>query len=248
MGQKYKYVYNLSTKKLVRKLNEDDNVQTDTTQQSQQQNASTGQQTSAVQSVESNEQIQKINNDLQNIEKKFQNDIAAQKKLLQVAQVNASKSSYNGPYDPAQVDPQVLQVLKKINDLEKQYAIDKHSKIDQRLQVLQSLSKTNERWYTIPEKYKGLNESNLNTAKVYVNTLVGNDTDDKLLKNMHDFKRVFKNTDLLYGKDRNGYFVVAIDGEDINKISNTLEEEGYLRDEILDAIMPQILDRSAMIK
>ena len=71
---------------------------------------------------------------------------------------------------------------------------------------------------------------------------------NQILRNMHDFKRVLKNTDLLYGKDRKGYFVVAIDGEDLNKLSDTLEEQGYLRDDILDAIMPQILDRSSMIK
>ncbi|MDY4736654.1 MAG: hypothetical protein SPI06_13455 [Terrisporobacter sp.] len=35
--------------------------------------------------------------------------------------------------------------------------------------------------------------------------------DDHILKGMADFKRAFKDTDLLYGKDKNGYFVVCVD-------------------------------------
>lgn len=246
MGKRYKYVYDLDTQKIIKKrLYEDDNdIQTDTTQNQQQSNNQAQQ---SVLSVDGNADIQKIEAELSNITTKYQNDISAQKKLLQVAKANAVKKPQVGPYDPAQVDPQVLQILKKINDLEKQFANNKANIIDKRLQVLQNLSKANENWYNLPEKYKGLNESNLNSAKVYVNTLVGNDS-DQILRNMHDFKRVLKNTDLLYGKDRNGYFVVAIDGEDLNKLSDTLEEQGYLRDDILDAIMPQILDRTSMIK
>ena len=248
MAKQYKYVYDLNSKKLIRKkLNEEENnvttdtQQTDSTQQNQQE-------TVTRQSIESNQDYQKIQLEKQNRDKKYNDDIAAQEKLLQVAQVNASKSTQTGPYDPVNVDPNVIAVQRKINDIKKQYAIDLATIENKRLDLLTTLSKTNERWYSLPDKYSGLNESNINTAKVYVNLLVGNDDNRKILKNMHDFKRVFKNTDLLYGKDHNGYFVVAIDSEDLNKISDTLEEEGYLRDNILDAIMPQILDRSAMIK
>jgi len=35
--------------------------------------------------------------------------------------------------------------------------------------------------------------------------------EDAPLKGMADFKRAFKDTDLLYGKDKNGYFVVCVD-------------------------------------
>ena len=249
MGKRYKYVYDLNARKIIKKriYEDDNNIQTDTTQTQQQQQTNNTQQQQTISSIDGNEDIQKIEAELRNLTTKYQNDITAQNKLLQVAKVNASKKPQTGPYDPAQVDPQVLQILKKINELDRQFANNKANIIDKRLQVLQGLSKTNENWYNLPERYKGLNESNLNSAKVYVNTLVGNDS-DQILRNMHDFKRVLKNTDLLYGKDRKGYFVVAIDGEDLNKLSDTLEEQGYLRDDILDAIMPQILDRSSMIK
>ena len=62
--------------------------------------------------------------------------------------------------------------------------------------------------------------------------------DDHILKGMADFKRAFKDTDLLYGKDRNGYFLIAIDKDDMTKAFDTLEEIGYLRDEILDTMLP----------
>ena len=248
MAKKYKYVYDLNLKKFIKKkLNEEDNnVTTDTTQQqnTQQQNTQSQEQLS----IEANTDYQKIQVEKQNRDKKYNDDIDAQEKLLQVAQVNAAKKPQNGPYDTVTVDPNVIAVQKKMNEIKKQYAIDLYNIEEKRLNFLLQLSKTNERWYYLPDKYKDLNESNINTAKVYVNSLVGNDDNSKILKNMYDFKRVFKNTDLLYGKDHNGYFVVAIDSEDLNKLSDTLEEEGYLRDNILDAIMPQILDRSAMIK
>ena len=71
--------------------------------------------------------------------------------------------------------------------------------------------------------------------------------DDHILKGMADFKRAFKDTDLLYGKDRNGYFLIAVDKEDLDKVYDTLEELGYLRDEIIDTFIPQVLDRTKFI-
>lgn len=72
--------------------------------------------------------------------------------------------------------------------------------------------------------------------------------DDHILKGMADFKRAFKDTDLLYGKDKNGYFVVCVDQEDFNTLYDTLEENSYLRDQIIDTVIPQLFDRHEMIK
>lgn len=249
MGKQYKFVYDLNSRKLIKKkLNEEDNNVTTDNQQDQNQTQDQEVNTQTTQSVDSNPDYQKVEIEKQNREKKFNQDLQTQEKMLQVAKVNASKKPQNGPYDPAMTDPDVITIAKKINDIKKQYAIDLYNIETKRLNLLLSFSKTNERWYNLPDKYKDLNESNINTAKVYVNSLVGNDDNRKILKNMYDFKRVFKKTDLLYGKDHNGYFIVAIDSEDLNKLSDALEEEGYLRDTILDTVMPQILDRTAMIK
>lgn len=255
MVKKYKYVYNKKTGHFIKKLNEDDsNVSTDT-QQQQNNNSNTTSSTTddkdtstnntSFKSVESDETIQSLNAKIQDNENKFQQDLNTQQKLLDAAKVAASKKASTGPYDPVATDADVLNIMKKINDITKQHAIDIANFQDQKLAQLQKLSQTNESYYKIPEKYKWLNESNIHTAKIYMGDLID---DDHILKGMADFKRAFKDTDLLYGKDRNGYFLIAVDKEDFDKVYDTLEEVGYLRDEIIDTVMPQLFDRHEMIQ
>ena len=257
MVKKYKYVYNKKTGHFIKKLNEDDsNVSTDT-QQQQNNNSNTTSSTTddkdtstnntSFKSVESDETIQSLNAKIQDNENKFQQDLNTQQKLLDAAKVAASKKTPTGPYDPVATDADVLNIMKKINDITKQHAIDIANFQDQKLAQLQKLSQTNESYYKIPEKYKWLNESNIHTAKIYMGDLIAPD-DQHILKGMADFKRAFKDTDLLYGKDKNGYFVVCVDQEDFNTLYDTLEENSYLRDQIIDTVMPQLFDRHEMIQ
>ena len=256
MVKKFKYVYNQKTGHFIKKLNEDDsNVSTDTQQQqnnnsnttsSTTDNKDTSTNNTSFKSVESDETIQSLNAKIQDNENKFQQDLNTQQKLLDAAKVAASKKTPTGPYDPVATDADVLNIMKKINDITKQHAIDIANFQDQKLAQLQKLSQTNESYYKIPEKYKWLNESNIHTAKIYMGDLIAPD-DDHILKGMADFKRAFKDTDLLYGKDRNGYFLIAVDKDDMTKVFDTLEEIGYLRDEIIDTMLPQVLDRTKMI-
>ena len=257
MVKKYKYVYNKKTGHFIKKLNEDDsNVSTDT-QQQQNNNSNTTSSTTddkdtstnntSFKSVESDETIQSLNAKIQDNENKFQQDLNTQQKLLDAAKVAASKKTSTGPYDPVATDADVLNIMKKINDITKQHAIDIANFQDQKLAQLQKLSQTNESYYKIPEKYKWLNESNIHTAKIYMGDLIAPD-DDHILKGMADFKRAFKDTDLLYGKDKNGYFVVCVDQEDFNTLYDTLEENSYLRDQIIDTVIPQLFDRHEMIQ
>lgn len=257
MVKKYKYVYNKKTGHFIKKLNEDDsNVSTDTQQQqnnnsnttsSTTDNKDTSTNNTSFKSVESDETIQSLNAKIQDNENKFQQDLNTQQKLLDAAKVAASKKTPTGPYDPVATDADVLNIMKKINDITKQHAIDIANFQDQKLAQLQKLSQTNESYYKIPEKYKWLNESNIHTAKIYMGDLIAPD-DDHILKGMADFKRAFKDTDLLYGKDKNGYFVVCVDQEDFNTLYDTLEENSYLRDQIIDTVIPQLFDRHEMIK
>lgn len=257
MVKKYKYVYNKKTGHFIKKLNEDDsNVSTDT-QQQQNNNSNTTSSTTddkdtstnntSFKSVESDETIQSLNAKIQDNENKFQQDLNTQQKLLDAAKVTASKKTPTGPYDPVAIDADVLNIMKKINDITKQHAIDIANFQDQKLAQLQKLSQTNESYYKIPEKYKWLNESNIHTAKIYMGDLIAPD-DSHILKGMADFKRAFKDTDLLYGKDKNGYFVVCVDQEDFNTLYDTLEENSYLRDQIIDTVIPQLFDRHEMIQ
>lgn len=254
--KKYKYVYNTKTGHFIKKLNEDDsNVKTDTDQDNN--NSNTNNSTynkddnsignTSFKSVESDETIQDLTAKAQENENKFQQDLNTQQKLLDAAKATASNKTPTGPYDPVMTDENVLNIMKKINDMTKQHAIDQANFQDQKLAQLQKLSQTNESYYKIPEKYKWLNESNIHTAKIYMGNLIKPEQDAPL-KGMADFKRAFKDTDLLYGKDKNGYFVVSIDQQDFNKLYDTLSEVGYLRDEIIDTVMPQLFDRHEMIQ
>lgn len=68
--------------------------------------------------------------------------------------------------------------------------------------------------------------------------LVGQESDKSILKGMSDFKRTFMDTTLLYGKDRKGYFLIILDQEDMDVMYDTLDKAGYLRDDIIDTVMP----------
>lgn len=255
----YKYFYDIKTGHYVKKsINEDDNtaqqnnVTTDTEQQTSVNTSSSNntQKVTSRKSIDSNENIKKLVLETQQVDKKYQDDIMQQNKLLELAKIKATEKNYMGPYDPVDVDSDVLNILKRINLINKNYHMKKYDIEERRLAILAKLSQeTNEQFISnLPDKYKKyLTESNINSAKVYMKGLVGSDN-NQILKNMHDFKKVFKKTNLLYGKDNTDYFIIAIDSDDLNTLSDTLEEQGYLRDEILDTIMPQILDRTAMIQ
>lgn len=141
----------------------------------------------------------------------------------------------------------ILDVKTKISNKQKDKAVAQNQF---ELQVLQLQQKVNENLLPttkLPEKYKSLNESNIQNAKIYLNNLVGNE-DIYIIKGMADFKRSLYKSELLYGKDKEGYFVICIDNEDFNKLYKAMGLVGYTRDRIIDAILPQVLDRGNMIQ
>lgn len=196
-------------------------------------------------SIDGDPEIQKLNDEKQRIKERYQLDKAAQEKLLVAAKASASQvDGSDKVYDPVRTNSNVLNIQKKILDLDFKYAQDINRIENNRLQILRKMANET---YELPEKYRHLNESNINQAKIYVNKLVQND-EYHLMKGMTDFKKVFSNSELVYGKDKNGYYVLCIDQDDFNKMYDTLQEEGYLRDEIISTIMPQLLDRTAIVK
>ena len=99
----------------------------------------------------------------------------------------------------------------------------------------------------LPLKYQALNESNIQNAKVYLNKIFDNDYQERI-KGMVDFKKAFANSNLLFGKDKGGYFAVCVDHEDMNKLTNTLIEVGYNKDDIYSVVLSQMFDRSDLVK
>ena len=140
-------------------------------------------------------------------------------------------------------------VLASQNDLDSLITEYNNKKVNLDKQLnsrAEAISKTNES-IIIPQKYQSLNESNLKNAKVYLNNFIIND-DEHILKNMNDFKRLMKNSNLLYGKDKGGYFVICVDQDDFDELQDILDYAGFLKEDIIDCIMPQVLDRQNFVK
>lgn len=141
----------------------------------------------------------------------------------------------------------ILDIKTKLSNKQKDKAISQNQFELQLLQLQQKVNENLLHTTKIPEKYKSLNESNIQNAKIYLNNLVGNE-DIYIIKGMADFKRALYKSELLYGKDKEGYFVICIDNEDFNKLYKAMGLVGYTRDRIIDAILPQVLDRGNMIQ
>ena len=217
-------------------LNEDDNnvtVQTNDNNTEVQNNSVQGIPTLNTPEVSTLQQETQLETILSNSVSQFNNATPDQKQNIRKTIVDTNNK--------------ILDIKTKLSNKQKDKAISQNQF---ELQLLQLQQKVNENLLPttkIPEKYKSLNESNIQNAKIYLNNLVGNE-DIYIIKGMADFKRALYKSELLYGKDKEGYFVICIDNEDFNKLYKAMGLVGYTRDRIIDAILPQVLDRGNMIQ
>lgn len=255
-------------------LTEDDSssVTTDTTQQSSSENTDNKQQQTQQKallnkSVESSPDIQKVNAAVEAENKSYSDKKAhaqttyttqktAAEDAINTALASAGKQYAETSFDSVQTNPSVIAAKKNMLDIDLKYA-EEMAKIEVehaknihkietgRLQIISNMN--NENLNRLPLKYRRfLNESNIHQAKIYMGSLIQND-DEHIIKDMNDFKKVFRDSSLVYGKDKNGYYTLCIDQEDFDKLYSTLQEVGYMRDDIFAVVMPQVLDRSSMI-
>ena len=203
--------------------------------------------------------VKKYQQTKSSIESQYGTSISTQQGLMATA--NAAVASAVDSAEKAKATSQVLDIRKKIAEIELKKAQDIQKteleyaqnlyKIEiAKIQILAdaNASTVAEKWDRIPEKYRNvLNESNIHLAKIYLKTLVNNDDEDSIMKDMRDVIRVFKDSQLVYGKDKTGHYVICIDQDDFNKLYATLQNAGYMRDDIFAVVMPQVLDRSSMI-
>ena len=213
-------------------------------------------------SVDENPKIQQLTTELnaenkryeqvkQSLTQTFNTQKQQASDVLASARDAAAGQETMSAYDKVSTNRDVLTAQQKIADINLKYAQDlnrielehaqKLHKIESdRLQVLSTIN--NEGFRTLPGKYASLNESELMRAKIYVNPLVG-DTYHHLIHNMTDFNYVFEQSSLLYGKDRNGYYVLCVDNDDINRLYETLESIGYSHDAVFETVMPQLVNK-----
>lgn len=239
---KYKYIYDINKGHHIKVLLEDDAQTTDTnnTETDNKQEQTKGK------SLSTNDKYNAIQQSLTNINAEYAKKIADAKKAVDVATEAAAQMTTTSVYDSVETNANVIATKLKVADLEFEFATKKHEAEKQLAAVKKELGQITVEGKALPLKYRHLNESNIHNAKVYVNNLV--DTEGERIKNMNDFKRSFRDSELLYGKDRQGYFVVCVDQADFDKMYDTLQEVGYLRDEIIDNIMPQLFNRKELIQ
>lgn len=246
-----KYVFDINIGHYV--LNEDDNTNTDNNATQQASDTTVtytplptlNTQEVATERDKMNKELDIISNDISRLtdnKVQLENTLAKVTEAFNTAEDNQKTNLRNTVID---TNDKLLQVQLDIAKKEKDKADKKYDYIQRIIQLQKSVNEASKP--QLPEKYRYLNESNIHTAKIYMRNLIAND-EDHIIKGMNDFKRAFGNSELLYGKDKQGYFVVCVDQDDFNKMYDTLEETGYMRDFIIDNIMPQLFDRKEMIQ
>lgn len=229
---------------------ESEQTQNQETQQQNQNDASTV--SKGFKSVNTDEQILALEQQKQNLINDYQQRLKTQNNNLLATKQNISgnMNDYsNFAYDPVEVAADILNIENTIATLQKELA-DKKATIDQQIiqrkkalaaEVVAESLKTG----AIPQKYSKyvLNESKLNQAKVYLDDLLFNEEYKPVIENLPDFKKVFSNSELLYGKDKEGYFVVCADHEDYKRLLSICKALGYEKEDIDLVITPQIFDK-----
>lgn|SRR5574344_1733642 len=197
-------------------------------------------------SLFANENYKSIYMNILNLENIYlYNQIPAAQKELNNAKIQLLNSNKVEEYD-INADPQVITLKNNVDNLTNTYN-NQRSNLDKQLnKVTSSINSTTEN-QKILFQHKILNESNLQNAKVYLGNLIFND-DNHLLKTMNDFKKIIKPSNLLYGKDKTGYFVICVDKEDFDKLSDVLINAGFSNDDIVDNIIPQLFNRENIVK
>ncbi len=178
------------------------------------------------------------------IEKKTNNVVQCQQAVANIQQQSdkADQSQLNA------AQKTLIQANKELADA-KFNMVKKENEYDNKIFQLQAklVESIETARRELPLKYQALNESNIQNAKVYLNKIFDNDYQERI-KGMVDFKKAFANSNLLFGKDKGGYFAVCVDQEDMNKLTNTLIEVGYNKDDIYSVVLSQMFDRSDLVK
>lgn len=200
-------------------------------------------------SPDTDSQVMALNQQKQTIINDYNAKIKIEKdNLLKAKQVvsNSLDKYANYTYNPTDVAEEILNRENTINTLTKELA-DRTATIDsqiiQRKKALAAeiVKESKE----VPDKIKNfyLNESKLNQAKIYLDDIFFSEDYDSVIMSMNDFKQAFVNSNLLYGKDKQGYFVVCADLADYNQLVSILRVLGYDKSDVDSVVTPQVFDK-----
>lgn len=183
--------------------------------------------------------------DIQALNLQMTNTKAAISKELVDKDTNAIKTAY----DPSEVDPKVLELETKILTRTITYNTESSNIDKQILQRKIELSKELKESEIVKQegirKLQMLNESMLAKCKICVSPLIG---EEMPIKNKFDFNRALKTFSLLYGKNsKDGYYVVLVDNNDVEEFYTAFLNAGYDKEDLVETIVPQLIDRTNFI-
>lgn len=201
--------------------------------------------------VDSDDKILDILNKIQSEEKDYHdkkknvNDqILARKKII-ADSIKNGDSLANSSYDPTETDSGVLSLENKLNDIERNHYNLLNSLKQQliaRKQELAAIKEALEAKSFIEGGWGILNESQLEKSKIYIPS--DYIAPEKPIHSLPSFKRIMsKAHDLVYGKDKKGYFVCCIDQDDIDLLFDVLADSGYEREEVASWLITVLSDR-----
>ena len=136
-------------------------------------------------------------------------------------------------YNPSEVDPRVTNLELKIL----QTQMDNFSKLNQlyvdRMKKIQSFAGISEAMISKYGQY--LTESKIAACKIYIDPII--DTEDRcyrefLFPSKVDFNKLFKDTGMIYGSDKKGWFVLCVDSEDVEQMTDILVSIGIEKRDI----------------
>ncbi len=153
-------------------------------------------------------------------------------------------------FDPLQVHDSILSLQNKIFTKEQEFnnfntTIQKQILARKKALAAKKKSASEAKRIGVPNKVINLiTESSVSKCKIYIDALCG---EDMPIFNKHSLNRCFRNTNLVYGKDKRKYFVVIVDEDDVNEMYQALLDFGYDFEDIQSVILSGLMNRSHMI-
>jgi hypothetical protein len=153
-------------------------------------------------------------------------------------------------FDPLQVHDSILSLQNKIFTKEQEFnnfntTIQKQILARKKALAAKKKSASEAKRIGVTNKVINLiTESSVSKCKIYIDALCG---EDMPIFNKHSLNRCFKNTNLVYGKDKRKYFVVIVDEDDVNEMYQALLDFGYDFEDIQSVILSGLMNRSHMI-
>lgn len=268
-----KFIYDIESGHYIA-LNEDDNSLSNNanngTEGNSNQNAQNNQQqpqqqtgnddntkATSAKSIDSDTVLLNLNKMLNDKKVMYDRELLQLNNQLTLAQQDISNKMHAGDqsvavyeFDPLQVHDSILTLQNKIFTKQQEFNnfntnIQKQILARKKELSAKKKSVSEAKRIGVPDKIvKLITESSVSKCKIYIDALCG---EDMPIFNKYSLNKCFKNTDLVYGKDKRKYFVVIVDEDDVNEMYKALLDFGYDFEDVQSVLLSGLMNRSHMV-